>query len=110
MSSNCDVNVIFWIYGQFWRIRKLNSRCIVYKTYISSNSNLLSYTNWIQSSEISNIVLHTIALRRGTKVVKNVNLLQKNGNISKIKKVLSLNGIFSETKYGIVFTYQISSF
>ena len=50
MSENCDVIVIFPIYGQFGAIRKLDSRCIVCKTYVFIyNSNLLSYKNWKQS-------------------------------------------------------------
>ena len=43
MSENCDVIVIFPIYGQFGAIRKPDSGCIVCKTYIFINSNLLSY-------------------------------------------------------------------
>ena len=45
MAPNCDVIVIFRIYGQFGAIRKLDSGCIVCKTYIFINSNLLSYKN-----------------------------------------------------------------
>ena len=45
MSVNCDVIVIFPIYGQFGAIRKLDSGRIVCKTYIFINSNLLSYKN-----------------------------------------------------------------
>ena len=45
MSANCDVIVIFTIYGQFRAIRKVDSRYIVCKTYIFINSNLLSYKN-----------------------------------------------------------------
>ena len=44
-STNCDVIVIFQIYDQFGAIRKPDSRCIVCKTYIFINSNLLSYKN-----------------------------------------------------------------
>ena len=43
MSTNCYVIVIFQIYGQFRAIRKPDSGCIVCKTYIFINSNLLSY-------------------------------------------------------------------
>ena len=43
MSENCDINVIFPIYGQFGAIRKLDSSCIIFKTYIIINSNILSY-------------------------------------------------------------------
>ena len=43
ISANCDVIVIFPIYGQFRAIWKSDSRRIVCKTYIFINSNLLSY-------------------------------------------------------------------
>ena len=43
MSENCDVIIIFPIYGQFGAIRKPYSGCIVYRTYIIINSNVLSY-------------------------------------------------------------------
>ena len=49
MLKNCDVIVIFQIYGQFEAIWKLDSGRIVCKTYISTNSNLLSYKNWKQN-------------------------------------------------------------
>ena len=45
MSENCDVIVIFPIYGQFGAIRKPDSGRIVCKTYVFINSNLLSYKN-----------------------------------------------------------------
>ena len=48
MSANCDV-IIFPIYEQFGAMRKPDSGCIVYKTYIFINSNLLSYKNWKQN-------------------------------------------------------------
>ena len=43
ISANCDVIVIFSIYGQFGTIRKPDSGCIVCKTYILIKSSLLSY-------------------------------------------------------------------
>ena len=43
MSGNCDVIAMFPTYGQFGAIRKPDSVCIVCKTYILNNSNLLSY-------------------------------------------------------------------
>ena len=46
LSTNCDVIVFFPIYGQFAAIRKLDSRRMVYKTYIFLSSNLLSYKTW----------------------------------------------------------------
>ena len=44
ISANCDVIVIFPIYGQFGATRKPESS----KTYIFINSDLLSYKNWKQ--------------------------------------------------------------
>ena len=45
MSKNCDIIAIFLIYGQFGEIGKPDSGCIVCKTYIFIDSNLLSYKN-----------------------------------------------------------------
>ena len=38
-----SLSVIFSNYGQFGAIRKSNSKCMVYKTYIFINSNPLPY-------------------------------------------------------------------
>ena len=46
ISENCGVIAIFPIYGQFGAIFKPYYGCIVCKTYIFINSNLLSYKNW----------------------------------------------------------------
>ena len=43
MSENCDVIVIFRIFGQFGAVRKLDSGHRVCKSYVFSNSNLFSY-------------------------------------------------------------------
>ena len=45
ISENCDVIVIFPIFGQFEAIWKLDSGCIVCKTHVLISSNLLSYKN-----------------------------------------------------------------
>ena len=45
ISAKCDVIVIVPIYSQFGAIRKPDSGRIFCKTYISINSNLLSYKN-----------------------------------------------------------------
>ena len=45
MSPNCDVIVIFPIFGQFGANRKPNSGRIVCITYIFINSNSLSHKN-----------------------------------------------------------------
>ena len=50
ISENCDAIAIFPICSQFERIWKPDSAgCIVYKTYIFINSNLLFYKNWKQN-------------------------------------------------------------
>ena len=43
--ENCDVIVIFSIYVQFGALQKGDSGRIICKTYVSINSNLLSYKN-----------------------------------------------------------------
>ena len=42
ISANCDIIVIFPIYGQFGAIRKLDFGRTICKTYIFIKSNLLS--------------------------------------------------------------------
>ena len=49
MSENCDVIVIFRIFGQFGAVRRPDSGHRVCKSYVFSNSNLLSYKNWKQN-------------------------------------------------------------
>ena len=43
--ENCDVIAIFPIYDHFGAIWKPGCGCIICKTYIFTNSNLLSYIN-----------------------------------------------------------------
>ena len=57
ISANCDVIVIFLIYGQFGAIQTPDSGRIVCKTYIFINSNLLSYKNWEYNKKIFNTTL-----------------------------------------------------
>ena len=45
MSVNCDVIVIFRIFGQFGACRRPDSEHRVCKSYVLSNRNLLSYKN-----------------------------------------------------------------
>ena len=54
MSVNCDIIVIFPIYGRLGAIRKPDSGRIVCKPYIFINNNVLSYKNWKQNLKISN--------------------------------------------------------
>ena len=61
-------------------------------------------TKYLQYSSL------TIYLRKGAIFAKNANFLQNNADISKIKRALVLKSITSETKYGYVLPYQISSF
>ena len=49
MLENCDVIVIFQIYGQFEAIWKPDSRRTVCKTSIFINSYISSYKNWKQN-------------------------------------------------------------
>ena len=46
MSENYNVILIFSIYGQFGGIWKPDSGRKVSKSYVSINSNLLSFKNW----------------------------------------------------------------
>ena len=45
MSENCDVIVIFLIFGQFGAVQRPDSGHGVCKSYVFSNSNPLSYKN-----------------------------------------------------------------
>ena len=110
MSASRDVIVIFPIYGQFEAIRKPESGRMVCKIFIFINSNLLSYKNWKQNSKISNTALTLLLWVKVLFLPKNADFLQKNADISEIKEALVLEGIFFETSYVCVLTYQISSF
>ena len=45
ISENCDVIVIFRIFGQFGAVRRPDSGHRVCKSYVFSNSNLFLYKN-----------------------------------------------------------------
>ena len=92
MSENCDVIAIFSIYGQFGAIWKPDSRRIVCKTYISNNSNLLSYKNWKQNWKIFNTAFTLLLCVKVLFWPKNVIFLQKNADTSKFKRALVLKG------------------
>ena len=47
--ENHDVTIIFLSYGQSEAIWKPDSRPMACKTYVSINSNILSYKNWKQN-------------------------------------------------------------
>ena len=106
ISTNCDVIFIFLIFGQFGTIRKPKSGRIV---CIVCNSKLLFYNNWNQSYRISNAALIVMPWVKVLFLVKKCWCFAKKC-ISKIKVVLALKGIFSETTYVYVLTKQIWSF
>ena len=110
MSENCDAVAIFPIYDQFGVIWKPDTGRIVCKTYISINSNLLSYKNWKENRKIFNTALTLLLWVKVLFWPKKADFLQKNGDISKIKRALAVKGIFSETTYESVLRYQVSSF
>ena len=66
VKSNCEVIVIFLVYGIFGEIRKPDFGRIVCKTYIFINNSLLSYKKL--NTELKNIKYsaHTITLSKGT--------------------------------------------
>ena len=99
MLANCGVIVIFPTYGQFEAIRKPTSESMVFKTYIFIDSNLLSYKNWKQNQNISNTTLILLLSVKVLFLQNNIDFLKywKNTDISKIKGVLLLKIIFSET-------------
>ena len=108
--ANCDDIIIFLIYGQFGVIRKPDSECKVCKTYIFINRNLLSCKNRKQNWKIFNAALIPLLWVKVQFLTKNDTFFQKNDDISTIKEVLVLKGIFPKTKYVCLLTYQISRF
>ena len=57
------------------------------------------------------LISHIIVFSKGTIFLKtNIFCKNKNADINKIKKILALKGIFSETTHLCVLAYQISSF
>ena len=112
MWGNCDVNVIFPIYGQFGAIRKLDFAWMVYLTYILH----LSYKTESRTNKISNTVLILLFWVKVLFLRENAIFLQKNADISKIKGVLVPKDVFSETIYAylstklLVFSIILTSF
>ena len=78
MLTNCDVIVIFPIYGQFGAIRKPDSGRIVCKTYIFIKSNHFFILQKLRI-ELENLLysFHTIGLSKGSIFPKNANFLHK---------------------------------
>ena len=103
MSINCDVIVIFLIYGQFGAIHKPDFRRVACKTYISININLLSHKNWQNNQKISNIAFIPLLWVKllFSPIMRFFFQKKKNSHFSRIKRkgALVLKRIFSETTY-----------
>ena len=65
MSENCNVTVIFFIFGQFGAVRRPDSEHRICKCYVFSNSNLFLQK---LKTELKNLEhsSHNIALSKGT--------------------------------------------
>ena len=111
--QKCVVIVLFLFYGQFEVICKSDSRCIVRKTYIFINSNLLIYKTENKTETSQAQLLQYCFQQRYYFCQKKLLLLlffQINADINQFQRALVLKSIFSETKYLCVLRYQISSF
>ena len=86
MSENRDVIVIFQIFGQFGAVWRPDSGHRVCRSYVFSNTNLLSYKNWKQNWKISKTALTLLLWVMVLFWIKNANFLQKNADISKMKE------------------------
>ena len=95
MSTNCDIIVVFPIFGQFGAILKPDSKRIVSKTYIFNKGNLFSYKNRKQNKKISNTAIKILLWIKVLLWPKNADFLQGNADISKIKRAWVLKRIFS---------------
>ena len=71
---------------------------------------LLSNKNWKQNQKIFNTALILFLWVKLLLLSKNDNFLGKNSDISKIKRVLIIYALFSETTYLFLLAQQISSF
>ena len=88
----------------------LDSRGMVFKTYISINNIYVSYKNWKQNLKTFNTTLILLVWRKVLFLRKKCWFFaKKNAEINKIKEVLVLKGTFSETTYKCVLTYQNSA-
>ena len=103
MSSNCDVNVFFSIYGKLSPVGKPGSGRMVIKPKFS-----LTITFHLAELENSYVI---IALNKGTISAKKCRFFtKKKEKNADVKGVLVLKGLFSEATYVRVLSYQILSF
>ena len=106
MSASCKVIVISPIYAQSGSIRKPDSRRIVCKTYIFINSNVFHLTKTKNRAKRYVTQLSHYCYEQRYYFCQKLQIFRKkNADISKIKMVLVLKGIFSGTKYVCVLTY-----
>ena len=96
MSANCDVIVIFLIYVQFGAIRKPDSGRMICNTTFS-----LTVTFYL-------IKTKNRTKKYVTSLIQMLFFCKKNADISKIKGVLVLKGMFSETTYVCVYLHTKS--
>ena len=85
MSQNSGVIVIFPIYGQWGAIQMLDSGCIICKTYIIINSNLL-FTKTEKRTKKSQLSSQTVSLNKGSILSKKCRSFAKNVDIRKIRR------------------------
>ena len=110
MSENCEVIAIFPIYGQFGVIRKPDFGRKVCKTFF-----LLIVTFYLtkienRTKKSLTQLSHYCFEWRYDFGQKKLIFCKKNAEINRIKRVLVLKGIFSETTCGCVLKCQILRF
>ena len=98
------------IYCQIGVIEKLDSGCMVYKTYIFVNSSFWYCETWKQNKRTSNTASILLFWVKVLFLSKKSWFLAKNADTSKIKQIVVLKGICSKNKCVCELTYQISSF
>ena len=103
MSENCDVIVFFLIYGQFTAIRKPNSGSMSIKLIFSLIVIFYPTEPENRTKKSLTQLLYYCFDYRYCFYQKILIFLRK-------KCILVRKGIFSETKYGFVLSYQISRF
>ena len=98
MSLNHDVIIVFLIYCWFGAIRELDSVCMVCNSYIVINFNLYPLSKMKTELNVKHSSHTIIALNKGTIFAKKCWFYIKNVDMGKVKGIMVLKGIFSETK------------
>ena len=94
MSVNYDVNIIFPIYISFGAMRKSNSEIF---TFSGTVTFYLTKTENRTKKSLTQLLCYCFEYKYYF-CKKNANFLEKNDGLSKIKSVLVLKDIFTETK------------